>query len=234
MSIKAILFDFGGTLDTGGVHWFHKFKELYAKHNLHIEEDVLRKAYVYSEQQLEKTVIDENTSLKELIDLKITIQFMFFQIKNEIRIASEMKNEMVLSLCNDIQDTIRLNAELIEELRKEYKIAVVSNFYGNLEYVLADSWLLEHLDLLVDSKKIGIRKPDTRIWQHAIDELKMKNGEVVIVGDSHKNDIAPAMMLGTRSIWLKKSLWSTEEEAKEADIIISNFHEIKEELNKII
>ena len=91
---------------------------------------------------------------------------------------------------------------------------------------------LKYLDLVVDSKKIGIRKPDVKIWQFAIDELNLKNQEAAIVGDSYENDIVPAMKLGARSIWLKNKLWKDTPESVSVDVVVDNFRDISEAIKQ--
>src|SRR3990170_5879885 len=50
--MKAILFDFGGTLDTNGIHWSEKFRTAYDEANLEIKLEDFNEAYVNAEPQM--------------------------------------------------------------------------------------------------------------------------------------------------------------------------------------
>lgn len=232
MSIKAILFDFGGTLDTSGVHWYPKFKELYQQHQLPVDDGDLREAYIYAERELGKMELFDNIDLFDLLYIKIKNQLLYLKNNCEIFVGNDLKLAMVTALYKDIEETLNENFEIIKSLKNKYKIAIVSNFYGNLKFILERLDYLKYLDLVVDSKKIGIRKPDVKIWQFAIDELNLKNQEVAIIGDSYENDILPAMKLGTRSIWLKNKLWKDTAEGVSVDVVVDNFRNISEAIKQ--
>ena len=51
----AYIFDYGGTLDTNGIHWYNIFKEQHLKHNPQLCEDTIRQAYIYAEQMMDRT-----------------------------------------------------------------------------------------------------------------------------------------------------------------------------------
>jgi putative hydrolase of the HAD superfamily len=58
------------------------------------------------------------------------------------------------------------------------------------------------LGAVVDSERVGILKPDPRIFMMALDGLGVKPTDAVFVGDSAARDMAGARALGMRHIWL--------------------------------
>src|SRR5574344_1311079 len=73
---KAIIFDYGATLDTNGVHWYHIFKEEHLKYNSFLTDDVLRDAYVYGERTIASTrTIDSMHNFKDTLVVKVGFQF---------------------------------------------------------------------------------------------------------------------------------------------------------------
>ncbi len=52
------------------------------------------------------------------------------------------------------------------------------------------------------SFEMGISKPDKDFFRQALVRLKAKPGEVVMIGDTYKNDILPAIELGMRTVWV--------------------------------
>ncbi len=97
---------------------------------------------------------------------------------------------------------LRRNQRLLERLRPRYRLGIVSNFYGNLETVCDNTAIRPLFGVIVDSVRVGISKPDPRIFKTALDGLGVTAPEAIFVGDSAARDMAGARALGMRHIWL--------------------------------
>jgi len=78
--IKAILFDFGGTLDTDGIHWSEKFWEAYESLNLSISKEQYEESYVFSESHM-KGLIKPEDSYKNTIMYQVLYQLRYMRSK---------------------------------------------------------------------------------------------------------------------------------------------------------
>ena len=103
---------------------------------------------------------------------------------------------------------------VLEHLAAKYPLVLVSNFYGNVETVLADFDLARYFRKVVESAVVGVRKPDPKIFALGVEALGLKPEEVLVVGDSLSKDILPAESLGCQTAWLKGKGWTAEEDAK--------------------
>lgn len=83
-----------------------------------------------------------------------------------------------------------------------FRLAAVSNSDGHVEELLTELELVDHLEFVVDSGKVGIEKPDPRIFQIAIDRLGVPAGEVLYVGDLFHVDVCGARAAGLRTVLL--------------------------------
>ena len=92
---------------------------------------------------------------------------------------------------------------LARELRAHgARLIVVSNSEGRLAELLAEIGLAELFDVIADSGRLGIEKPDRRIFDHALASLGAVPDEPPVhVGDSWAADIAGALGAGWRAIW---------------------------------
>jgi HAD superfamily hydrolase (TIGR01549 family) len=52
------------------------------------------------------------------------------------------------------------------------------------------------------SFEMGVSKPDKEFFRQALDRLNVEPSEVVMIGDTYKNDILPAIELGMRTVWV--------------------------------
>lgn len=80
------------------------------------------------------------------------------------------------------------------------RVGVLSNSEGKLAELLEEIQIASVFGAIVDSGRIGIEKPDPRIFAHALAALG--GGEPGIhIGDSWPADIAGALGAGWRAIW---------------------------------
>ncbi|MEP6962710.1 MAG: HAD-IA family hydrolase [Acidobacteriota bacterium] len=52
------------------------------------------------------------------------------------------------------------------------------------------------------SFQMGLMKPDPQFFREALRRLAVPPGEVVMIGDTYKNDIRPAIELGMKTVWV--------------------------------
>jgi putative hydrolase of the HAD superfamily len=81
-------------------------------------------------------------------------------------------------------------------------VAIVSNFYGNLETVCRETGIAPHVDVAIDSAVVRAEKPDRRIFEAALATLGVSPRRAVFVGDSQPRDMAGARALGMRHVWV--------------------------------
>jgi putative hydrolase of the HAD superfamily len=225
---KVLLFDFGGTLDTNGVHWSEKYWEAYKKLGLSISKKQYEEAYVYSESYM-TGVVKTNDSFKTTLIYQILFQLLFLRKKKYI-IPEEDNNLLyrISDICyKDVLVTTNYNKKLLKELNADYRLGLVSNFYGNLSTVLNELSFTEYFEVVVDSYEIGIKKPDSRIFQKTIDKFNELPENIFVIGDSYSRDIVPAKTIGCKTIWLDGKSWTRPNNTSQADFIIHSIEEVR-------
>jgi len=55
--VRGIIFDYGGTIDSNGVHWAEVIWQAYQAENIPITKEQFREAYIYGERTLGKNPI---------------------------------------------------------------------------------------------------------------------------------------------------------------------------------
>ncbi|CAN5919890.1 hypothetical protein BH11MYX3_BH11MYX3_47570 [soil metagenome] len=93
--------------------------------------------------------------------------------------------------------------QLARDLRaRGATLIVVSNSEGRLSELLAEIGLSELFEVVIDSGRLGIEKPDPRIFEYALASLgRPSAAPPVHVGDSWSADIAGALNVGWRAVW---------------------------------
>ena len=94
------------------------------------------------------------------------------------------------------------NRALLERLGREHRLAVVSNFTGNLERCLDELGLLHFFGAITDSAVVGRSKPSPELFVDTLRRLGVPPERAWMVGDNFEADIRPALTLGLRACWL--------------------------------
>lgn len=225
----AIIFDFGGTLDTNGVHWSEKYWDGYCAAGVAVIKPLYEKAYVAAGDKMLEGLIDSSFSFRQTIETQVGIQLHHLIEKNNI--DQQKYNDhlcAIVEFCyQDVVHTINLIKPMLSQLHEKYDMAVVSNFYGNIDQVLQEFGIRQYFDVVIDSAVVGIRKPDPAIFKLGVDRLNKKPEEVLVIGDSYERDIIPAAKTGCLTGWLKGRSWTELPSGDLATITMNNLQELK-------
>jgi putative hydrolase of the HAD superfamily len=205
--IQALLFDFGGTIDTGGLHWVHILYPLWEARHPGLDPSLYSRAFAHGERSLaQKKIIQKEDNFLDLLEKKLAIQAAYLNqhglpctIMDQKSIADQAYQEASYN-CQQ-------HAVILKMLGQKYRIAMVSNFYGNLHTVLKDFGILPLFETITESAVVGVKKPDPRIWQLGADSLHLPTDRVVAIGDALTKDMIPATSIGCQGIWIQGKGW---------------------------
>lgn len=236
-NIKAIIFDYGGTLDTGARHWANVLWEGFCQASVPVSETQFREAYVFAERALAKAPIicpEDNfhTLLlkKTNIETEELVRQKYWSPSETERLAAV---KTISDYCyNYAVKTLDTSRKVLEQLKKQYKLVLVSNFYGNIETILKD-FNLEYFEDVIESAVVGVRKPDPEIYRMGVRATGFPAEEVAVVGDSYGKDIVPAKLVGCKAIWMKGESWAPENTDETLpDAIVENITQVADLLIK--
>lgn len=217
---KGYIFDYGGTLDTGGQHWGMLLWHAFERHQVPVSESQFRDAYVYAERTLGRNKIIQPTDTF-LQTLKAKVQLELTYLNNE---------SYTDAIVSDVYERTKSQTALSRRVLMQMKaspMVLVSNFYGNISVVLQEFGLDGIFEEVIESAVVGIRKPDPQIFLLGVDALGMKPEEVTVVGDSLEKDIIPAKRAGCHTVWLKGEGWMNAQDGEnQADRVIMTLDEL--------
>lgn len=96
--------------------------------------------------------------------------------------------------------------EVLEVLKAQgkYKLAILSNGQSKSQHDKIDYVdITKYMDEVLVSGDIGINKPDKRVFEYLADKLNVKLEECVYVGDVFSSDILGAHRAGMQPVWMK-------------------------------
>lgn len=230
MDAKGLIFDYGGTIDSRGVHWSEIIHDGYRDAGLDIDKAEFRVSYVMAERELARTRhIFPHHTFRDLMLIKIGIELGDLSARGIISPEDARRyTSPIAQYCYDAaRVTVGESRPVLEKLSERYPIVLVSNFYGNIESVLRDFGIRHLFKGIIESAVVGVRKPDARIFSLGVIVLDMPPEDVVVVGDSLRKDIMPALSIGCKGVWIKGKGWDDTEEAAPVDVpVITSLREL--------
>ncbi len=227
--IKGIIFDYGGTIDSRGVHWSEIIWDGYQACRVPVGKEVFRDAYVFAERELARTRhILPHHNFHDLLLIKMRIELQWLSDNGHLPSdAAATWARPVADYCYDAaRNSIADARPTLDALYERYPMVLVSNFYGNVEAVLEDFGLRHYFRRIIESAVVGVRKPDPAIFALGVEALGLRPEEVLVVGDSYKKDILPARSLGCRVAWLKGKGWTADEDLVNDPAAIKTLSEV--------
>ncbi len=197
MRPRAILFDYGGTLDGPASHWLPRFLQLYRSAGLELTFERFREAFDHA------THCGYHDPAVAAFDLPALVEFhVARQLEHLGLTAPAVAAQVVRAFVRASRAALADSRALLGRLYGRVALGVVSNFYGNLERILEDAGFVSLLDAIVDSTRVGVSKPDPAIFALALERLDCEPAEALYVGDSFEKDVVGARGAGLRSAWL--------------------------------
>lgn len=196
---RVIVFDFGGTLDTHGHHWARVLFERWQEVLSDLSWERFYEAYVAAERAM---TTEEDWDFRRTLRHKCRLEARFMQRPDAPEQADAVADACYELVC----ECTSRSKSVLEALRgKGVPLVLVSNFYGNLPAVLRDFGLEDCFDHVVESARVGVRKPDSAIFRLVLDFYPaLTPADVLVAGDSERNDILPAQSLGMKTHLVRK------------------------------
>jgi len=244
--IHALIFDFGGTLDGNGIHWLERtYQFIHARHPEITREafDVADKATItefflgdpsheWSYQDGSMLPIGAVASEHAArCTLRETADAIADGIYKRLGLSEQMKDEYVDWFCAGAAEHLANNRRWLETLHGTYKLAVISNNFGNTRGWCDEYGLTPLLEVIIDSTVLGIAKPDARIFEAALSELDVAPAHAIYVGDSYAADMVGGKNAGLWTAWFVGNQVKTCEDPSMVDVQLSHLHELTDFLD---
>ncbi len=246
-NIRALIFDFGGTLDGNGIHWLERTYGFIHQRHPEITRAAFEKAdkaavtafaldgvsavnpKYQSGSMVPVGVAKDGAAAR--CTLRETSDAISTGIYQRLELSQQLKDEYVEWFCQDVAANLEKNRRWLEELHGMYQLAVISNNFGNTRGWCDEYGLSPLLDVIVDSTVFGVAKPDVRIFQFALSELGISPAEAVYVGDSYGPDMVGGKGAGMWTAWLVGNEIKACPDPNIVDVRLHYLHELMEYVN---
>jgi len=104
-------------------------------------------------------------------------------------------------------------AEVFTKLKNlGYRLGVISNSDGSIERSMNKFGFAPFFDCMIDSHVVGVEKPDSRIFEIALEQIGLPAERCVYVGDNYDRDVIGARRAGLAPVLLDPFAMVTEDD----------------------
>ncbi len=237
MDIRALLFDVNGTLidietDEGLEEIYRAIGHFLTYQGISLHRWEVRDLYFQIMQQ-QRAASEE--PLAEWDAVALWREFLDTQANDYTRALPEEKREQLPLFLAELHRGIarkRLRLypqvrETLDQLRSRYSLAIVSDAQSAYAVPeLRSVGLLEYFDPIIVSGDYGYRKPDSRLFQKALDALHLQPEQALFIGNDFYHDIFGAQQVGMKAILVDYQQGNTPSQPVSPDYTISHFAEL--------
>lgn len=202
--VQAVIWDFGGVLTSSPFEAFNRFEA-----ELGLEKDFIRR--------INATDPDTNAwALFERSEISLDEFDEKFAAEAKQRGADIRGRQIIELLAGDIRPEM---VEALKRCKAKFKVGCITNNVSagegagmarSADKAAAVQEVMDLFDHVIESSKIGIRKPDPRIYEMACSELGVTPADAVYLDDLGIN-LKPAKALGMHTIKVLNAAQALEE-----------------------
>lgn len=128
----------------------------------------------------------------------------FYFWAEKLQITTTQLNSLFMQTMADISKPLQGVVSLLNFLKDKVKLGIITNGFTELQQTrLENTGLRDFFEIHVISEQVGITKPDSRIFEHALSLAGNPAREkVLMVGDTFETDILGGINAKLDTCWL--------------------------------
>ena len=228
MNIKHVFFDLDHTLWDFETNSALAFQKIFDDHGLPIELDAFLPVYKPLNFQYWKLYREERVSKAALRygRLKDTFNALDHNVSDELIDQLAIDYIENLPKFNHLIDGA---TDILNYLQHKYTLHIITNGFEEVQSRKLKSTQIDHyFDQVITSEAVGVKKPNPRVFEHAMGVSKATPKESIMIGDSLEADIEGALQVGMNAIFC--DFENSESEQNPAIISVRSLIEIKQYL----
>ena len=201
MQIKHIFFDLDHTLWDFETNSSKTFALIFERNELDLNFNDFIEVYKPINHKYWKLFREDKVSKKELryFRLKEAFDAIRFEASDEVIHTLSKDYITFLSQHNALFDNA---IEVLEYLGDRYNLHIITNGFEEVQYKkMHNSKLLPFFDKIITSEKVGVKKPNPKIFEYAMEISGALSNESIMIGDNFEADILGAINAGMQAIF---------------------------------
>jgi putative hydrolase of the HAD superfamily len=200
MDIQHVFFDLDHTLWDFEKNSDLSFKKVFDKQNITIDLNSFLTVYKPLNLQYWKLYREEKISKDELRygRLKNTFDAVNYAITDDLIdvIAVEY-----IDFLPDFNHLFEHTFEILEYLKDKYQLHIITNGFEEIQIKkMESSNILHYFNSVITSESVGVKKPNPKVFYHALNVANAKKENSIMIGDNIEADVLGAINIGMQAI----------------------------------
>ncbi|MDC5839445.1 pyrimidine 5'-nucleotidase [Vibrio europaeus] len=153
----------------------------------------------------------------------------FKEWADKLETTTSELNSSFLEAMADICTVLPGAKELMEAIHGNARMGIITNGFTDLQAIrLEKTGMSQYFEHVIISEEVGVAKPDTAIFSHALEKMGMPcKSKVLMVGDNQHSDILGGLNFGIETCWLNSN-GMEQDHSISPHYTVSSLHQLKE------
>jgi len=219
-NIAHVFFDLDHTLWDFDKNSALTFEKIFQLNNIDVSLDEFLEIYVPINFQYWKLYREEKIDKASLRYGRLKDAFKLLDIKVKTSMIYKLSDDYIayLSTFNHLFDGA---IEILEYLQGKYKLHIITNGFKEVQQgKLNNSNIENYFVTVTNSEMVGVKKPNPKIFEHALQVAKASNKNSIMIGDNYEADILGALNFGVDAICFNYHNETLGNEVKQIDNLL--------------
>ncbi len=198
--IKHVFFDLDHTLWDFEKNSDLTFKKVFNKNKVDADLTLFLEKYRPINREYWKLYREEKISKPDLRyqRLKRTFDGIKYEISDDLINTIAIEYIDFLPHFNHLFD---YTFEILDYLKENYQLHIITNGFQEIQTKkMESSRIISYFDRVITSESVGVKKPNPRVFEYALESAKAKKENAIMIGDSIEADIEGALSVGMKAI----------------------------------
>src|SRR5690606_23130377 len=177
------------------------YQKIFEKYNLQIHLPDFLKVYVPNNTRLWGLYQFDKIGKEELRYQRLKMSFDELGVSVTDEYIDLLADDYIkyLSTFNHLFDNAQT---ILDYLKPKYKLHIITNGFAEVqEGKLKNSGIVDYFEVIMDSEKAGVKKPNPVIFEKAMSLAKVQPSNALMVGDNYDVDILGAKNAGMQALY---------------------------------
>jgi len=199
-NIKHIFFDLDHTLWDFDKNSGLTFDKIFKLNNLSINLDEFLKIYEPINLQYWKLYRNEQIDKQTLRYARLNDTFNKLNIKVKSSLIHQLSKDYI-SYLSTFNYLFEGAIEILEYLKPNYELHIITNGFKEVQQGKLNNSNIDHFfKTVTNSEMVGVKKPNPKIFKHALQMANAEKNESIMIGDNYEADVMGAINFGIQAI----------------------------------
>ncbi|PQJ79217.1 YjjG family noncanonical pyrimidine nucleotidase [Polaribacter porphyrae] len=200
MKIEHIFFDLDHTLWDFEKNSDLTFQKIFLNNNIEIKIEGFLEVYKPINRKYWKLYREEKVTKKELRYQRLKKAFDAINYTISDDLIDKLAIEYIDCLPH-FKNLFDGTFEILEYLKEKYKLHIITNGFEEIQTIkMKSSNILHYFDEIITSESVGVKKPNPKVFNYALQSANATPQNSIMIGDSIEADIEGALNVGLTAI----------------------------------